>query len=83
MHGTPPPVENRHLHRSLGLLQATAMNMSNMIGVGPFLTIPLILGRDGRTAGHAGMDPRRPAGSVRRHGLGRVGFGRAILRRHL
>ena len=43
MHDTPSPVENRHLHRSLGLLQATAMNMSNMIGVGPFLTIPLIL----------------------------------------
>jgi amino acid transporter len=34
----------RHgLHRSFGLLQASAMNMSNMIGVGPFLTIPLIL----------------------------------------
>lgn len=33
----------RELHRSFGLLQATAMNMSNMVGVGPFLTIPLIL----------------------------------------
>jgi len=43
MSATPPPAEARHLHRSLGLLQATAMNMSNMIGVGPFLTIPLIL----------------------------------------
>ena len=43
MHDARPPVENRQLHRSLGLLQATAMNMSNMIGVGPFLTIPLIL----------------------------------------
>lgn len=31
------------MHRSLGPLQATAMNMSNMVGVGPFLTIPLIL----------------------------------------
>jgi len=31
------------LHRSFGLLQASAMNMSNMIGVGPFLTIPMIL----------------------------------------
>jgi amino acid transporter len=31
------------LHRSFGLLQAAAMNMSNMVGVGPFLTIPLIL----------------------------------------
>jgi len=43
MPDTPLPAENRQLHRSLGLLQATAMNMSNMIGVGPFLTIPLIL----------------------------------------
>jgi amino acid transporter len=33
----------RELHRGFGLLQATAMNMSNMVGVGPFLTIPLIL----------------------------------------
>jgi fructoselysine transporter len=29
------------LHRSFGLLHATAMNMSNMVGIGPFLTIPL------------------------------------------
>jgi amino acid transporter len=35
--------EPRQLHRTFGLLQATAMNMSNMVGVGPFLTIPLIL----------------------------------------
>jgi len=28
------------LERRLGLLQATALNMSNMIGVGPFITIP-------------------------------------------
>ncbi|HPO14637.1 MAG TPA: amino acid permease [Candidatus Hydrogenedentes bacterium] len=32
-----------HLHRRFGLLQATALNMSNMIGVGPFITIPLIM----------------------------------------
>ncbi len=29
--------------RGLGLLQATALNMSNMVGVGPFITIPLII----------------------------------------
>ncbi|MBU6401408.1 MAG: APC family permease, partial [Verrucomicrobia bacterium] len=29
--------------RRLGLLQATALNMSNMIGVGPFITIPLLM----------------------------------------
>ena len=32
-----------HLQRRLGLLQATALNMSNMVGVGPFITIPLFL----------------------------------------
>lgn len=31
------------LVRSLGLLEATALNMSNMVGVGPFITIPLII----------------------------------------
>lgn len=32
-----------HLLRRFGLLQATALNMSNMVGVGPFITIPLLL----------------------------------------
>jgi amino acid transporter len=31
------------LVRGFGLLEATALNMSNMVGVGPFITIPLIL----------------------------------------
>ena len=31
------------LIRGLGLLEATALNMSNMVGVGPFITIPLII----------------------------------------
>jgi basic amino acid/polyamine antiporter, APA family len=31
------------LIRSFGLLQAAALNMSNMVGVGPFITIPLII----------------------------------------
>ena len=38
-----PDSERHDLHRSFGLFQATAMNMSNMIGVGPFITIPLII----------------------------------------
>ncbi|HXF96528.1 MAG TPA: APC family permease [Gemmatimonadales bacterium] len=29
--------------RRFGLLQATALNMSNMIGIGPFITIPLLM----------------------------------------
>src|SRR6476659_7581444 len=36
-------VEREHLLRRFGLLQATALNMSNMIGVGPFITIPLLM----------------------------------------
>ena len=32
-----------HLVRGVGLWGATSANMLNMIGVGPFLTIPLIL----------------------------------------
>ena len=33
-----------HLLRRLGLLPATALNMSNMVGVGPFITIPVLMG---------------------------------------
>jgi amino acid transporter len=32
-----------HLQRRLGLLQATALNMVNMVGAGPFITIPLLM----------------------------------------
>ena len=35
----PPPT----FERRFGLLQATALNMSNMIGIGPFITIPLLM----------------------------------------
>lgn len=37
------PENTPHLIRSFGTLQATALNMSNMIGIGPFLTIPLLM----------------------------------------
>jgi amino acid transporter len=36
-------VEPKELTRGMGLLQATAANMLEMIGIGPFITIPLIL----------------------------------------
>ena len=32
-----------HLVRRFGLLQSTALNMSNMLGIGPFITIPLLM----------------------------------------
>ena len=31
------------LVRGLGLLESTALNMTNMVGFGPFITIPLII----------------------------------------
>ncbi|MCC6823671.1 MAG: amino acid permease [Verrucomicrobia subdivision 3 bacterium] len=39
----PQPASSHHLLRRFGLLQATALNMSNMIGVGPFITIPALM----------------------------------------
>src|SRR5215470_8009176 len=35
--------EDQQLIRGMGLLQATAANMLEMIGIGPFITIPLII----------------------------------------
>jgi amino acid transporter len=35
--------EQPHLIRRFGLLESTALNMTNMIGIGPFITIPLLL----------------------------------------
>ncbi len=37
---TPPPFT---MTRRFGLLHATALNMTNMIGIGPFITIPLLM----------------------------------------
>ncbi|HLQ58288.1 MAG TPA: APC family permease [Gemmatimonadales bacterium] len=36
----PPPLP---MVRRFGLLHATALNMTNMIGIGPFITIPLLM----------------------------------------
>src|ERR1700677_4118242 len=44
MANDPPADKQPHLQRRLGLLPATALNMSNMVGVGPFITIPLLMG---------------------------------------
>jgi basic amino acid/polyamine antiporter, APA family len=43
MNATTPPVEEHKLVRGVGLGGATALNMIDMIGVGPFITIPLII----------------------------------------
>src|SRR5581483_9245723 len=46
--GKPAPQAERaseqpQLRRKLGILNATSINMSNMIGIGPFITVPPIL----------------------------------------
>lgn len=38
-----PTGATAHLQRRLGLIQATALNISNMVGVGPFITIPALM----------------------------------------
>ena len=49
MDSRPPPADPPHdeLIRDFGLAKATALNMSNMIGIGPFITMNLILGAMG------------------------------------
>ncbi|MCC6796708.1 MAG: APC family permease [Candidatus Hydrogenedentes bacterium] len=44
-----------HLHRQFGLLQSTALNMANMVGVGPFITIPLLMSAMGEGGGPQAM----------------------------
>ncbi|MBI2925376.1 MAG: amino acid permease [Verrucomicrobia bacterium] len=45
MNSAPPAAGEHHPHlqRRLGVLQATALNMTNMIGIGPFITIPALM----------------------------------------
>lgn len=40
---SPVPSASAPLERGLGLIQATALNMANMVGIGPFITIPLFI----------------------------------------
>ena len=40
---TTPTTSTAPLQRRFGLLHATALNMINMIGIGPFITIPLLM----------------------------------------
>ena len=42
-----PQPESPKLIRGIGLGSATALNMIDMIGVGPFITMPLVVGAMG------------------------------------
>lgn len=39
----PSSASPRQLERRLGLLPATSLNIANMVGIGPFITIPLFI----------------------------------------
>jgi len=43
MENPSPASPTAHLTRGFGLLGATALNMTNMVGIGPFITIPLLM----------------------------------------
>src|SRR5688572_22069297 len=43
MSSEPAQGTSGQLQRGLGLLQATALNVANMVGIGPFITIPLFI----------------------------------------
>ncbi|MEO6798996.1 MAG: APC family permease [Rhodanobacter sp.] len=40
---TGPPTRGSHFHRSIGLFTGTAINMTQMCGIGPFITIPIMV----------------------------------------
>ncbi|MBD8898890.1 APC family permease [Rhodanobacter sp. DHG33] len=39
----PPPARDSGFHRSIGLFSGTAINMTQMCGIGPFITIPIMV----------------------------------------
>lgn len=40
---TTRPARDGHFHRSIGLFSGTAINMTQMCGIGPFITIPIMV----------------------------------------
>lgn len=36
--------QSNHLQRRLGLFQSTVLNMIDMVGIGPFVTLPIVIG---------------------------------------
>src|ERR1035437_8967735 len=72
------------LERGLGLTEAVALNMNAMVGIGPFIVIPLVIqamgGPQGLLAGVGGRSRALVAG---RPGVGRAGRSDAARRRHV
>jgi amino acid transporter len=49
-------VESRQFRRSIGVLSATSINMTQMCGIGPFITIPIMVATMGGPWGHTAAD---------------------------
>ena len=75
--------EEEGLVRGIGLRGAISLNMINMIGVGPFVTLPLIVLAMHGPQAISGLGAGRGAGGLRWAGLGRAGGGYAEGRRLL
>ena len=73
--GTP------HLERRIGLASAVSLNMMYMIGVGPFITLPLIVAAMGGSQALLGVAAGRADRGLRRAGVGGAGRGHAGGRR--
>lgn len=43
-HNSPLCMQEAKMQRHLGLAQATAINMIDMVGIGPFITLPMVIG---------------------------------------
>ena len=50
-----------YLERGLGLKEATALNMINMVGIGPFIVVPFVVKTMGGPRGNRCMGRRRIA----------------------
>ena len=72
-----------HLIRGVGLGSATALNMIDMIGVGPFITIPLIVSAMGGPQAMLGWILGAIFRHVRWPGLGGTGCSHAAVGRFL
>ena len=54
------------LRREIGLFQGTALNVIDMVGIGPFVTLPLILAAMGGGRALGRVASRRPPRHLRR-----------------
>ena len=75
--------EPEKLERGLGLIEATSLNMTFMVGIGPFVVIPFVVQAMGGPQCLAGLGGGGGAGAVRRLRVGGTRRGDAAGRRKL